>query len=174
MTPRWTLWLSKFCWLLLPSKFPTAGMASSYKHVLLAPITRFGMKMPQSSWYQENLEVQVNDLGSFPCSPGHSWVVFAVVQGTLSFCGVYCSWEVVLTWGSVLGLQWSLDGWCMSSGINMTARSQGFPEERCIVTRWWMLFSSPVSLVMSCLISVYLKTFEVWLQIKPWISTRCC
>lgn len=48
-------------------------------------------------------------------------------------------------WGGALGLQWCLDGYCMSSGIYINVRTQGFSAEHCIVTRWSMIFSLPVS-----------------------------
>lgn len=39
-----------------------------------------------------------------------------------------------------------LDGWCMSSGIHMNVRTQGFQAQDCTLMRWWMLFTSPISL----------------------------
>lgn len=55
--------------------------------------------------------------------------------------GDHCHLVVPLPWG---GVQWCLGGWCVPSGIHMNATSQGFPEH-CIVTRWSVLFASPLS-----------------------------
>ena len=58
-------------------------------------------------------------------------------------------WQIssgdLFPWGGALGLQWCLDGYCMSSGIYINVRTQGFSAEHCIVTRWSMIFSLPVS-----------------------------
>lgn len=67
------------------------------------------------------------------------------LSGHIVLLGSHCHQVVLLRWGVVLGPQQYLDGWCMSSGIHMTARTQGFVGERCIVTRWSMWFTSPVS-----------------------------
>ena len=57
----------------------------------------------------------------------------------------HCHWVVLLWWGGVLGPQQCLDGWCVSTGIHMSASTQGFPAEHRMVMRRSKLFTSPVS-----------------------------
>ena len=56
--------------------------------------------------------------------------------------------KLPLLWGSVLGQEWCLGGWCMSSTIRVNARTQGFLAEPCVTTAWSMLFTSLVLLML--------------------------
>ena len=57
----------------------------------------------------------------------------------------YIRYSVPLPGGCYPGLHQRLNGWCMSSGIHMTAMIQGFPAEHCTVMRWSVLITSGVS-----------------------------
>ena len=55
--------------------------------------------------------------------------------------GRHWHWGVLMSWGFDKGV---CDGWCVSSGILMNARTHCFPIEHYIVSRT-LLFTSPVS-----------------------------
>lgn len=80
-----------------------------------------------------HLELIVTFLGSFMSS-------FCVGMAQSPAWEGHCHQTVPMPWGGVFGLQPSLGGWCLSSGINTNDRTQGFPEEHCLVARWPMLF----------------------------------
>ena len=65
---------------------------------------------------------------------GH-WSVFVVMQCALSCGGAHCHQGVLLPWGVELGLQQ-----CVSNCIHMNI----CPAEHCIVTKWSVLFTSPL------------------------------
>lgn len=79
------------------------------------------------------------DMGSLGSSP-HLELFVTFLRSFLShFCGVAGSivllegpqpWGRAVATRGVLGLQWCSDGWCMSNGINVNARTQGFPQRQ--------------------------------------------
>lgn len=93
----------------------------------------------QSDWDLEIL--QVNLLGSLLGSSNCSWAVFAAWQNTMS-----CS-RGPLELGYVLGFYSNIEvGHSCQRNIHMNGRTQNFPAKHSIVTRWSMLFTSPVFL----------------------------
>lgn len=97
---------------------------------------------------------QVDDLCSLSHSSGHSWAVFTVWQVALSYWGETAIW-VLLPWAIVLGLQQFLRWWCVSSGIHINARTQGYQAEHCLLRTWSILFTSLISGFNVFLISVF-------------------
>lgn len=101
-----------------------------------------------------HIHITSHDLCSLSHSSGHSWAVFTVWQVALSYWGETAIW-VLLPWAIVLGLQQFLRWWCVSSGIHINARTQGYQAEHCLLRTWSILFTSLISGFNVFLISVF-------------------
>ena len=77
--------------------------------------------------------------------------------------------EQFMQWGRAPCSGWggtaiTVCGWCVSGGIHMNARTQGFPAECCNVTRRSALFTSPVLADRwSLIIAVYIPLNTLFL-----------